>query len=101
MPMFVQCIGEGAWCGQSGSMFDLNLSMCLFWTIITSWVMIRENVENPKFSTEKSFAESFDFFYIYLADDPGIIFTVIDYKLTVLVGNCTSTMCIQSAGRLI
>ena len=98
--MFVQCIGEGAWCGQSGSMFDLNLSMCLFWTIITSWVMIRENVENPKFSTEYG-CRKLGFFYVYSADDPGIIFTVVDYKLTLLVGNCTSTMCIQSAGRLI
>ncbi|PSN56966.1 hypothetical protein C0J52_10862 [Blattella germanica] len=46
--LFVQCIGEGAWCGQSGRMFDLHL----FWIIITSWVIIRVNVEKPKISTE-------------------------------------------------
>ena len=40
-------------------------------------------------------AESLDLFTFTRLTAQEIFLTVIDYKLTVLVGNCTSTMCIQ------
>ena len=84
-PLFVQCIGEGTWLVRAEWKEE-----CLICIIITSWVIHYPS----KCGKTQDFNRK-------LHDLGSSYFDCLDYKLTVLVGNCTGTMCIQSAGRLI